>query len=604
MGASTATRVPDVANARARERGAARALARTMSHAAPLLALLVAIALALAVAGVSTIRGRSRDFSRFFSSIDGDGDGSLTMRELSRYLEGGNGETASGRDALKMLDSDSDEDETVSPRELRLAATTMLSPHEVERWVRHGVGLGEFAREFRERGLTLLDFPTLLANDGAELEEIGVGVGRRRERLIRAMKRQLLRVGRAPSMPRRVTAHVEDDFVRITWRRPKDLGSPETHEYEVQTAMGVGGTVLKWSHAISVDSSTFTARVSGLSRAPGVRHKFSVVAWNEFGHSADASSNWVATGIPVTKKATGQLSAVISFLFAFRFVVASRGIIARFCFLLVGLVKFAIARARGDDEISVRECAAKARSFIVREPSSPVATNIITDRKLFTPTKVLTHERQSSVSESGDLSSLHRTQSMSSLKEQARANLNEAEFSTGAGGSDGFSPVYQSLLTQHSFAKQMRVVDHDREESLRQRASRPLSIHKCNEDGCKVSWKQSARIVRHFCGLCQAWYCEGHTQVSPHGKRGTCKPESQCVCQYCYNDLSLEQQKELDEDNAYSLNGAQKVKRSPLAKLTAKIRRSRVKAKQRAGDNVLLQHALDDDAALPTKTIR
>lgn len=526
---------------------ARRSLARAWEVAnasAPLLALMSAVGVAFVLRAAMSSSERAAGFNGFFRAIDADGDGELTTTELERYL-GGQSRASDALEAREAMDSASDGDETVSLRELRSAAKRMPTPRDVERWVRHGVELPEYATAFHEAGYTLLDFPTLLVNDGAALRDLGVVRSPQRERLMRSMKQQLLHVGKTPSKPRRVRAKLVGDDVQVTWLQPKNEGSSNVHEYEVQSGLGVGGTVLKWSELASVDGSTFILNVTGLSRTPGMKHRFRVVAWNEFGRSDEVDSNWVDTGDVEDAKRVGLL---VSIGFAFRFLVMSRSFIIRLVKFLVGLAQFLHARARGDATKSVREFVEPA--FRPRQPTSPVSSSIVADRRVFTPTKALRmetmHRRQDSGG--GDI-----IKDMEERRQQASLNLHEPEFAVGAGGSDGFSPVHNSLVMRHVFEAASHTVNHDREEALRQRLTRTLSIKSCNEYGCQVSWRTSARVVRHFCGLCQAWYCVAHTRVSPHGNRGSCRPESRCICQFCYNDLSHEQKMELDEDNAYSL---------------------------------------------------
>ena len=536
---------PSTADERPRARRALARAREVASASAPLLALVSAIGVAFVLRAAMSSSERAAGFDGFFRAIDADGDGELTTTELERYL-GGQSRASDAREAREAMDSASDADETVSLRELRSAAKRMRSPRDVERWVRHGVELPEHSAAFHEAGYTLLDFPKLLANDGAALRDLGVVRTVQRERLMRSMKRQLLHVGKTPSKPRRVRAKLVGADVQVTWLKPKNEGSSHVHEYEVQSGLGVGGTVLKWSELGSVDGSTFILNVSGLSRAPGVKHRFRIAAWNEFGRSDEVDSNWVETSDAEDAKWVGTL---VSIGFAFRFVVMSRSFIIRLVKFVIGLAQFLHARARGDATKSVREFVEPA--FRPRQSASPVSSSIITDRRVFTPTKALRmealHLRQASGG-SGDI-----IQDMEERRQQASVNLHEAEFAVGAGGSDGFSPVHSSLVLRHAFEAASHTVNHDREEALRQRLTRSLSIKSCNEYGCKVSWRTSARVIRHFCGLCQAWYCVTHTRVSPHGNRGSCRPESRCICQFCYNGLSHEQKMELDEDNAYSL---------------------------------------------------
>jgi hypothetical protein len=570
-----------------REPARARDARAAFKHALPLLALTLVALAALALDAASVARDRARGFSKFFSSIDDDRDGELTLGELAEYL-GTARLGVAGSDAAttaRRLDSPDDDDTTVSLRELRRGAGLMKSVRETAEWVRWGVGAPECANAFAENGVSSMDFPSLLAKDGERLRRMGVV--RDHEKLTRAMTRQLLHVGRAPSSPRAVKASVErgdgEPRVRVTWRAPKDLGSPRAHEYVVQSGVGVGGRVLKWTHVANVDSETFTVDVDELSRAPGVRHKFRVIAWGEYGRSKStkAMSNWVTIADESDAKWVGT---IVSLALTLRFVIAARGLIIRGLVLMAALVKFTVALAKGEKK-SVKEFLEPA--LRMKEPSTPPSVGISINRKLFTPTKVL--ESQSSMSESdpyfvavGDA-----CMSMESRKQLARKHLDEREFAAGAGGSDGFSPVHQSIVSRHA-REAMTLAPND---SLNGRRREPgVKVLACSDPGCQVNLKK-ARTVRHFCGLCQAWFCAEHTRVSPHGNRGRCKPESRCICTDCYEILSKEEQRELDEDNAYSI-ASRTTKKKTLSRAVTMMMTRRRGAKASEISNNLFKDAM------------
>lgn len=58
------------------------------------------------------------------------------------------------------------------------------------------------------------------------------------------------------------------------------------------------------------------------------------------------------------------------------------------------------------------------------------------------------------------------------------------------------------------------------------------------------SWVQS-----HYCCLCQYMYCLQHTRISPHGPRGGCGLESQCICHACFAELAPAQQAACERNN-------------------------------------------------------
>jgi hypothetical protein len=53
----------------------------------------------------------------------------------------------------------------------------------------------------------------------------------------------------------------------------------------------------------------------------------------------------------------------------------------------------------------------------------------------------------------------------------------------------------------------------------------------------------------HYCTLCQRVYCLQHTRVSPHGPRGGCGLESQCICHACFAELAPAQQTACERSN-------------------------------------------------------
>jgi hypothetical protein len=292
-------------------------------------------------------------------------------------------------------------------------------------------------------------------------------------------------------------------------------------------------------------------------------------------------SNWVTIADESDARWVGT---IVSLGLTFRFVIAARGLIIRGLVLVVALVKFAVALAKGEKK-SVKEFLEPA--LRMKEPSTPPSVGISVNRKLFTPTKVL--EGQLSMSESypyvvaaGDACT-----SMESRKQVARKHLDECEFAAGAGGSDGFSPVHQSIVLRHA-REGMTLTSND---SLNGRRREPgVTVLACSDPRCQVNLKK-ARTVRHFCGLCQAWFCAKHTRVSPHGNRGRCKPESRCICADCYETLSKEEQRELDEDNAHSI-ASQKEKKTTLWYIATKKITRRRGAKASEISNNLFKDAL------------
>ena len=181
----------------------------------------------------------------------------------------------------------------------------MLRPHKVARWVRHGLNFPQYAERFMSHGITLLDFPALLADDGAALrEELGVESALHRAKLTRALKRQLLQLGRLPGEPTDVRAAVvAEDVVVVKWRPPRQHGHPPVHAYAVQVRepgsheWRVCGAATHEDEDDEVHSAkafvTPTREMAAAAHAAGVGNgrnvplRFRVVAWG--GHGGGVS---------------------------------------------------------------------------------------------------------------------------------------------------------------------------------------------------------------------------------------------------------------------------------------------------------------------------
>ena len=536
--------------------------ARVRAHpSTPVVVLVIAACVALVIRGHVAGRERRIAFDGFFSRLDGDGDGELSVRELSKFfrtsvggeeLDQSHEVLAAARGTLARMDFEGGE--TVSLEELGAHASgRLLSAHEVGEWIEHGVRLPEYSALFMERGITMLDFPSMVANEGEALRaSVGVPKAAHREALTRAMKKQLLGFGRAPSAPRSVSAYylqgIDHLSVGVSWKEPKHKGKPTLHEYVVQSGVGVGGRVFKWTDVEVVDANTLAIVIKRFKQSPGMSYKFRVIAWGEYGCSdaGAAESKWLSGDV---KDEGGWVSTLITFGLMFRFIVSFRRIPRRIVLCMIGFLRYVRARAKGQD-VTVSEF---VPSFF--EPPSPMLANGNSDGAgLFTPTKVL--EKRESMSD--DIYSPAYVP-MEELKRQASEHLREAEFYCGAGGSDGFCREDPVLRARHSREASLTRMDSSSALDFRRDLSRVLSNSRCNEPGCKVSWRGKGarrigpKVHKHFCGLCQAWYCETHTRVSPHGNRGCCQPESRCVCSYDYNMLTKDEQAVLDMDNKYSL---------------------------------------------------
>ena len=123
----------------------------------------------------------------FFSSLDADGDGQVRGDELGAYVASSVGgqdfdTDVEVQDAVRAVQERIDGQDTgdaIDADELIVSLTRttnqMLRPHRVSRWVKHGLNFPQYADRFDSHGITILDFPALLADDGAALKgELGV----------------------------------------------------------------------------------------------------------------------------------------------------------------------------------------------------------------------------------------------------------------------------------------------------------------------------------------------------------------------------------------------------------------------------------------------
>lgn len=145
----------------------------------------VAVAVAL-VALLTACAGQARDdiltpgLDTLFDSLDINHDGELTQSEAEQFIRttivGDDYEEyddsreveAAAKEILSRLDS-SDVGATVSAAELDHQLHTVLPGTRVADWVQHGLGLPQYAEQFRHHAVTPLDFPILLADGGKVL---------------------------------------------------------------------------------------------------------------------------------------------------------------------------------------------------------------------------------------------------------------------------------------------------------------------------------------------------------------------------------------------------------------------------------------------------
>lgn len=253
----------------------------------------------------------------FFRRLDVDGDGQIQRDELSAYV----GDSVGGKDfdtegeiraavagvteLIDGHDSGSDISEEELLRHLTRSSNQLLTPRRVELWVRHGLGFPQYAEAFGENAITALDFPELIANDGAVLrEDLGVKSTFHLGKITRALKRQILGLGSPPSEPLDVRAvAINHTAVAVQWRPPSEPGVPPVHAYLIQSRTGDNP---KWETVgrAEAEDGTHVVALASLASDASVRthtaHQFRVAAWGAHG-----SSEYSAESAPVAVDRTG-----------------------------------------------------------------------------------------------------------------------------------------------------------------------------------------------------------------------------------------------------------------------------------------------------------
>ena len=246
----------------------------------------------------------------FFRRLDADGDGQIETDELSAYVGNSVGgkdfdeasEIAAAAASTTALIDGGDQGSTISEEELMTHITRannqLLTPNRVARWVRFGLSLPQHADAFSDNAVTALDFPLLVADHGAVLrDELGVKSKMHHGKILRALKRQLLGLGKPPGSPTRVRAvALNATAVAVQWRAPEELGVPPVHAYVLQRRAGDDP---KWqvdavldaeelAHVSRIHENENTEDGGGVVNPdgqPARLRQYRVVAWGAHGSS-------------------------------------------------------------------------------------------------------------------------------------------------------------------------------------------------------------------------------------------------------------------------------------------------------------------------------
>lgn len=148
--------------------------------------------------------------------------------------------------------------------------------------------------------------------------------------------------------------------------------------------------------------------------------------------------------------------------------------------------------------------------------TSPPQSNVANSAETTTPSKATRK-----VKRNGSSSSLMSDKSLNAAASPAKAALNAA-----AAGLQTVRPT----------------------ASVQSQTTTSTTIKKgiCADPFCSKKVKGLFKSPNaHYCGFCQHKFCFAHVATSPHGARGKCMPESECVCLKCFNVLDERKQKSL-----------------------------------------------------------
>ncbi|CAG9466135.1 unnamed protein product [Pedinophyceae sp. YPF-701] len=267
----------------------------------------VAVLVLLRTAALGAAFDHSRqgsDLGKFFRTVDTDGDGLIGDEEAFAYVRdkvGGSAydEPSELEGAVKAMVSRLDGEDaggTVDVSEMKLHLNGLHKSYRVAEWVRHGLGLPQYAKAFLDNAVTARDFPILVNDGGRTLkEDLGVESQLHRSMLIRAFKMQILGLGRAPAGPSDLRCQaVGCRAVKLSWTPPQDPGDPPMHKYVVErkvagapVALG-GGFSGKWKHQGDVDDEDAEFIDTDIVH-PGALYVYRVLAWGAAGRGLRAA---------------------------------------------------------------------------------------------------------------------------------------------------------------------------------------------------------------------------------------------------------------------------------------------------------------------------
>ena len=196
--------------------------------------------------GIGDMARSDSSSSRFFRSIDSDGDGIIEKPEMESFVRetiGGaafdtSAEVEAGVDqVLERLDRDHDEGlDRGDVLAYWMQLESLLTAEEVSEWVVHAVQLPESVGSiFLEHHVTGYDFPELVDHDGEAIEkELGIEKKSYRKKILRHINARMLGIGTVPTPPQSFKHRLEScSAVSLSWFKSTAKGFP-VHSYRVQ----------------------------------------------------------------------------------------------------------------------------------------------------------------------------------------------------------------------------------------------------------------------------------------------------------------------------------------------------------------------------------
>ena len=566
------------------------------------------------------VRQQKAQISLFLNEMDADQNGEVETAEAARYIEmhmgkidfDGDGDAdaddvqSAVKRAFEGIDS-IDSGFAIDSIEMHEHLKDLLSADRVAAWIAYGVQLPAYESAFHDNDITGADFPMLINDDGEVLEtELGVRSRLHKDKILRALRMQVLGLTLKPGMPVNVTRTATSGgaSVSIEWLPPEDLGRPAVHGYLVQKRRQHDS--LRWEHAEFVtDEHAFVDDNGGA-------YDYRVQSWNLNGHSEWAFTEHANIVAPPPTTTTGRQqqvstgegenaeesttgekgtatawigSLLVLFSFGARFL--HFNVIVSFARKFLGAL---LLRIRGGKSPTFRGTAAPGRHLHASSNSSITSISAGTSMRTSDPgpngslasssassllllpgeeaaaATAAVRRRRHSVNDGAFMRSGSMQHARSSPRRMSVMNIQgehlveeyaarrgspERTVSDGFGDDDG---VYVDYCPDATL-QPPPPPPPDRSDSGGTSASVGDTRNRCAFPGCTRRWdrfrlkdlRNSYR--KHYCCSCQLFYCHKHTRVSSHSPRVSCDIGSNCYCEGCFDALDPQHALKLDSNN-------------------------------------------------------